>query len=280
MEQDEKTLPHPQVSIVIPAYNECLRIRKTLHRVLECVETRGWDAEVLVVDDGSTDETAAIVRAFMTEHPRLHLIKNPGNRGKGYSVRNGLLQAAGDVVLFTDADLSAPIEEAELLFETIRQGSDVAIGSRWLDRDRQTRHQPLYRRFFGRCFNAFTRLIMALPYADTQCGFKAFRREAAQVIFRLQRIERWGFDPEILFIARRLGYRVTEVPVTWGHDERSKMSYLRDGAKMLEDMAVIRTNSLLGRYEQAIAAITDTSTMVTPQVEVKQQVGAAGTAHQ
>lgn len=138
-----------------------------------------------------------------------------------------------------------------------------AIGSRWLERQRQTMHQPLYRRFFGRCFNAVTRVVMGLPYADTQCGFKAFRRPAAQIIFRLQRIERWGFDPEILFIARRLRFRVKEVPVTWGHDERSKISYLRDGAKMLEDMARIRSNSVRGRYEAAIAAMKDVSRIVT-----------------
>src|SRR6201991_3753919 len=198
-------MAHPQLSIVIPAYNESARIEHALDRVLSCVVERGWDAEVLVVDDGSTDDTAAIVQRWMTQQPRLHLIKNPGNRGKGYSVRNGLLQAAGDIVMFTDADLSAPMEEAELLMAAIQAGADVAIGSRWLDKQRQTIHQPLYRRFFGRCFNWVTRRVMGLPYKDTQCGFKAFKREPAQVIFRLQTIERWGFDPELLFIARRLG---------------------------------------------------------------------------
>ncbi|WP_074655806.1 dolichyl-phosphate beta-glucosyltransferase [Terriglobus roseus] len=255
-------MPH-QVSIIIPAYNERERIGQTLERVLECIDRREWDAEVLVVDDGSTDGTLDIVADFMEQSERVHLLRNPSNRGKGYSVRNGLLQALGDVVMFTDADLSAPIDEAERLFDAIRAGADVAIGSRWLERQRQTMHQPLYRRFFGRCFNAVTRVVMGLPYADTQCGFKAFRRPAAQIIFRLQRIERWGFDPEILFIARRLRFRVKEVPVTWGHDERSKISYLRDGAKMLEDMARIRSNSVRGRYEAAIAAMKDVSRIVT-----------------
>ncbi len=259
-------MSHPKLSIVIPAFNECSRIEATLERVMACVDAQGWDAEVLVVDDGSKDETAAIVERWMDLHPRLHLIENPGNRGKGYSVRNGLLQAAGDIVMFTDADLSAPMEEANRLLAAIAAGADVAIGSRWMDRARQTIQQPLYRQVFGRCFNGITRGVMGLPFKDTQCGFKAFRREAAQVIFRLQRIERWGFDPEILFIARKLRFSIVEVPVTWGHDERSRMSYLKDGMKMLEEMAVIRYNSLAGRYDQAIAAMKDTSGMVTAPV--------------
>jgi len=260
---------HPKLSIVIPAYNEAARIEGTLERVLWCVQTHGWDAEVLVVDDGSTDRTVEIVQKWASRHERLHLVKNPGNRGKGYSVRNGLLQAAGDIVMFTDADLSAPMEEGERLFAALDAGADVAIGSRWLDRQKQTLHQPLYRRFFGRCFNWVTRQVMGLPFKDTQCGFKAFKREAAQTIFRLQTIERWGFDPEILFIASKLGYKIVEVPVTWGHDERSRISYLKDGMKMLEEMGQIRANSLRGRYDRAIAELKDTSAMVTPQVPLQ-----------
>ncbi len=257
----------PQLSIVIPAYNESARIEATLERVMACVETQRWDAEVLVVDDGSRDATPEIIQRWMRRYPQLHLIKNDGNRGKGYSVRNGLLQATGEVVMFTDADLSAPMEEAERLLAAIADGADVAIGSRWMDKTRQTIHQPLYRRFFGRCFNWVTRTVMGLPFKDTQCGFKAFKRPAAQIIFRLQRIERWGFDPEILFIARKLGYDIREVPVTWGHDERSRMSYLKDGMKMLEEMAIIRGNSIAGRYDEDIAALKDTSAMVTPPVK-------------
>lgn len=267
-------MSHPQLSIVIPAYNEGTRIEAALERVTSCIAVRGWDAEVLVVDDGSKDNTAAIVQEWMESYPRLHLIQNPGNKGKGYSVRNGLLQAAGEIVMFTDADLSAPMEEAERLIAALADGADVAIGSRWMDRTRQTIHQPLYRQFFGRCFNWVTRAVMGLPFKDTQCGFKAFKRSAAQTIFRLQTIERWGFDPEILFIARKLKYVVREVPVTWGHDERSRMSYLKDGLKMLEDMAKIRANSLAGRYDEAIAAMKDTSTMVTAPVEHVTKVSA------
>jgi glycosyltransferase involved in cell wall biosynthesis len=277
LDEFEEAMASPQLSIVIPAYNEGARIERTLERVMTCVATQEWDAEVLVVDDGSSDSTPQIVQRWMVNHPRLHLVQNEGNRGKGYSVRNGLLQAAGDVVMFTDADLSAPMEEAERLLAALENGADVAIGSRWMDKTRQTIHQPLYRRFFGRCFNWVTRTVMGLPFKDTQCGFKAFKRPAAQVIFRLQRIERWGFDPEILFIARKLGYEIREVPVTWGHDERSRMSYLKDGMKMLEEMAVIRGNSVAGRYDEDIAALKDTSTMVTaPVVKVQARPQAHG----
>jgi dolichyl-phosphate beta-glucosyltransferase len=241
-----------QYSIVIPAYNESARIGRALSEVSRCIQERGWNAEVIVVNDGSRDTTAAIVQSFTQEHPYVRLIENGSNRGKGYSVRNGILNAAGSVVMFTDADLSAPMEEAERLFAAIRDGADVAIGSRWLERGRQTIHQPLYRQFFGRCFNAVTRMIMRLPFADTQCGFKAFTRSAAQTIFQLQRIERWGFDPEILFIALKRGYKVREVAVTWGHDERSRMSYLKDGIKMLEELVYIRWNAMTGVYNRTV----------------------------
>ena len=239
---------NPKYSIVIPAYNESTRLPATLDSVVGCIRKQGWAAEVIVVNDGSSDTTAEVVRDFARTAAEVRLIENPGNRGKGYSVRNGMLQARGDVALFTDADLSAPIEEAERLFAALEQGADIAIGSRWLESGRQTHKQPLYRQFFGRCFNAVTRMVMGLHFADTQCGFKAFTREAAQAVFPLQTIERWGFDPEILFIALQRGLRVVEVPVSWAHDERTRMSYLKDGMKMLEEIATIRWNALRGRY--------------------------------
>ncbi|MGA3134531.1 MAG: dolichyl-phosphate beta-glucosyltransferase [Terracidiphilus sp.] len=245
---------HPQYSIVIPAFNESARIPATLQSVVSCVRAHDWAAEVIVVNDGSRDATAEVVREFARYAPEVRLIENPGNRGKGYSVRSGMLQALGEVVMFTDSDLSAPIEEAERLFAAIAQGADIAIGSRWLESGRQTQRQPLYRQFFGRCFNAVTRIVMGLPFADTQCGLKAFTRAAAQTVFRLQTIERWGFDPEILFIALQRGYRVVEVPVSWAHDERTRMSYLKDGMKMLEEMAVIRWNAFRGRYGRPVDA--------------------------
>jgi dolichyl-phosphate beta-glucosyltransferase len=219
--------------------------------VLACVHARAWRAEVIVVNDGSLDCTADIVREYAARDGIIRLMENKRNAGKGCAVHNGVLSAEGEIVMFTDADLSAPIEEAERLFAALEDGADVAIGSRWLDRSRQTIHQPLYRQIFGRMFNGVTRAVMGLPFADTQCGFKAFRREAGRTIFRRQTIMRWGFDPEILFIALKMGYRVKEVPVTWGHDERSRMSYLKDGLTMLEELVRVRWNSLTGKYNVA-----------------------------
>jgi glycosyltransferase involved in cell wall biosynthesis len=246
---------YPKYSIVIPAYNESARIPATLRSVVDHIRAQGWNAEVIVVNDGSRDSTAQLVADFVKSNPEVRLMENPGNRGKGYSVRSGLLQAQGEVVMFTDSDLSAPIEEAGRLFDAIAAGADIAIGSRWLEKGRQTHRQPFYRRFFGRCFNAVTRSIMGLRFADTQCGFKAFTRAAAQTVFQLQTIERWGFDPEILFIALKRGYRVIEVPVSWAHDERTRMSYLKDGMKMLEEIAIIRCNAFLGRYNKKVEQI-------------------------
>ena len=250
-----EVIKYPKYSIVIPAFNESARIPTTLKSVVACIRQNGWQAEVIVVDDGSTDATGAVVRAFAETAPEVRLLENPGNRGKGYSVRAGILQAFGEVVLFTDSDLSAPIEEAERLFAAIEQGADIAIGSRWLESNRQTQRQPLYRQFFGRCFNYVTRGVMGLNFTDTQCGFKAFTRPAAQAVFQLQTIERWGFDPEILFIALKRGLKIQEVAVSWAHDDRSRMSYLKDGMKMLEEIAIIRWNAFRGHYTKQIKHI-------------------------
>ncbi|HEY3628879.1 MAG TPA: dolichyl-phosphate beta-glucosyltransferase [Terracidiphilus sp.] len=245
----------PRYSIVIPAYNESERIPATLRSVVDCIRAHGWDAEVVVVNDGSLDNTAEVVKEFARTAPEIRFLENPANRGKGYTVRHGVLHAMGDIVMFTDADLSSPIEEAEGLFAAIAQGADIAIGSRWLATSRQTHRQPLYRQLFGRCFNLLTRMVMNLPFADTQCGFKAFTRTAAQTVFQLQTIERWGFDPEILFIALKRGYQIREIPVSWAHDARTRISYLRDGLQMLKELAIVRWNALIGRYSGAVQAI-------------------------
>jgi glycosyltransferase involved in cell wall biosynthesis len=235
-------------SFIIPAYNESVRIRPTLDELLRYLREQEWDAEILVVNDGSRDDTAQIVRKYGETHPQVLLVENPGNRGKGFSVRNGMLHARGAVCLFTDADLSSPMSEAHKLFEAIAQGADIAIGSRWLEVELQTEPQPLYRQVFGRIFNLLLRVILGLHFADTQCGFKAFRRDAAQRIFPLQKIEGWGFDPEILFLARRAGLSVTEVPVLWAHSEGTRLHPLRDGMRMFVEVLRIRWNAMTGAY--------------------------------
>ena len=242
------SLPAPQFSIIIPAYNEDARIETTLRKIRDFIATRNWDAEVIVVNDGSTDETVSIVEKYASTYARLKLVDNRENRGKGYSVRNGMLHAAGELLLFSDADLSSPIEEALKLFEAISQGADVAIGSRWVQAKLQTQRQPLYRQVFGRIFNRLLRTMLALPFKDTQCGFKAFTRRAAQSIFPLQQIEGWGFDPEVLFLARRLGFKIVEVPVAWAHREGTRISPLSDGPKMLFEMITVWWNALAGKY--------------------------------
>jgi glycosyltransferase involved in cell wall biosynthesis len=239
----------PKYSIVIPAYNESARIRTSIQKILAHIPSQGWNAEVLIVNDGSTDDTAQIVRSYATQNSALHLVENPGNRGKGYSVRNGMLHANGEVILFSDADLSSPIQEADKLFAAIRGGADVVMGSRWLRAELQTQRQPLYRQLFGRIFNLALRIILGLHYRDTQCGFKAFTRRAARQIFPLQHIERWGFDPEILYLARRFGFRIEEVPVRWAHREGTRINPLWDGLRMFVEILRIRWYSMTGKYD-------------------------------
>lgn len=236
-------------SIVIPAYNEGQRLGATLDAVTAFVAQQHWRAEIVVVNDGSTDDTAELVRDRARKNPLIRLIENPGNRGKGFSVRNGMLNAHGDVLLFTDADLSAPITEAPKLISAIEAGAAVAIGSRWLDPSLQTHRQSLLRQFLGRVYNILMRIILGLNFKDTQCGFKAFTREAARLIFPNQHIERWGFDPEVLFVARRYHLKIAEVPVRWGHDSGTRIHPFRDGLQMFTEMLSIRWTDMKGEYE-------------------------------
>lgn len=206
--------------------------------------------EVLVVDDGSKDRTTEVVEFFQQKLPGLRLISNGANRGKGYSVRHGMQEARGRSVLFTDADLSAPIEEAAKLLEALKT-HDVAIGSRALDRSLITVHESRFREFAGIVFNTIVRLILRLPFVDTQCGFKAFRRERSKILFEQQRIERFGFDPELLYLARHHGLTTAEIPVRWGHSPATKVNMLRDSIQMFVDVFTIRWNSILGRYPRS-----------------------------
>jgi len=237
------------ISIIVPAYNEERRLPSTLDTLVAYLEARDFEfAEIVVVDDGSTDGTAALVERRSAELPMLRLLRNPGNRGKGYSVRHGMLEARGEWILFTDADLSAPIEELEKLVAAVRaQRAQVAIGSRALDRSLVERRQPGLREAAGRFFNIVMRLTTGLPFRDTQCGFKLFEAQAAREIFRRQQLNGFGFDVEALFIARRLGFRTAEVPVRWSDVEGTKVSALR-GLDAFIDFARIRVHQLAGRY--------------------------------
>jgi len=237
----------PDLSVVIPSYNEELRLPGTLDRIATYLQTYGGAAEVLVVDDGSKDRTAAVAESYRGKIPSLRVVSNRVNRGKGYSVRHGMQEARGRIALFTDADLSAPIEEAGKLIAAL-ENNDVAIGSRAMDRSLITVHESRFREFAGIIFNKIVRIILWLPFVDTQCGFKAFRRENCGVIFEQQRIERFGFDPELLYLARHHGLRTVEIPVRWGHSAATKVSMLRDSVQMFTDVFTIRWNALTGCY--------------------------------
>lgn len=241
-------------SIVVPAYNESARLGNSLEKILAYVQKRGWRAEILVVNDGSRDNTAEIARSFERLYGAIRLIENPGNRGKGYSVRNGMLHASGERLLFTDADLSSPIEESEKLFAALDAGAEVAMGSRWLQRELQRERQPLHRQLLGRLFNFVLRMILGVKYKDTQCGFKAFTRKAADVIFPRQQIERWGFDPEILYLAKKFHLKIAEIPVEWAHDDRSKINPVVDGVKMATELLRVRWYDISGKYAKATHA--------------------------
>jgi dolichyl-phosphate beta-glucosyltransferase len=244
----------PELSIVIPAYNEERRLGRALTKICEhfAGKPEGLAAiEIIVVDDGSTDGTARVAGEWMSKMPRLRLLSNGKNRGKGYSVRHGMLEARGRIALFTDADLSAPIFESEKLFAAIQAGNEVAIGSRAIDRSLIAVHQSRFRESAGIIFNRLVRVFTGLPFEDTQCGFKAFVRERCRVIFEQQRIERFGFDPEVLFLADRHGLRMAEVPVRWAHDPATKVHVLRDSLLMFGDLIYIRWNWLIGRYPQS-----------------------------
>jgi len=252
-------MPANTYSIIIPAYNEGLRLGASLEQITAFIAQQHWQAEIIVVNDGSTDNTAELVRKFASRNAAVRLVSNPGNRGKGFSVRNGMLNAHGDILLFSDADLSAPIAEALKLIAAINAGAEIAIGSRWLDPSLQTHRQSLLRQFLGRGYNLLMRMILGLNFKDTQCGFKAFSRKAARLIFPAQRIERWGFDPELLFIARRAGLPVTEVAVRWGHDRCTRIHPFNDGLQMFLEMLSIRWSDLRGRYQLASARTANLS---------------------
>ncbi len=241
----------PKLSIVIPAFNEETRILPTLEQIGLFLVAEGLNAEILVVNDGSTDRTPEVVEDRISSFKSiatLRVLQNPGNRGKGYSVRHGMLRAQGERVLFTDSDLSSPIEEYRKLAAPLDGGeASIAFGSRGLKESLVQTHQSWWREYSGRTFNIIVRTIAGLPFRDTQCGFKLFTGEAARAVFPLQTIDGFGFDVEILYIARKLGFRIVEIPVVW-RDVAGSRVRLSSGARAFLDVLRVRLQDLKGQY--------------------------------
>ena len=241
---------HSYLTVVIPAYNEAARIGATLQRILAYFDSQSWDGDVIVVLDGGADGTGEEVRRVSGTDPRVVVLDNEHNRGKGFSVRRGMLAASGQYALFCDADLSTPIEEAAGLIAAIDTGADVSIASRALAGSKIRVHQPWWRESMGRVFNWFVQRLALPGIQDSQCGFKCFRREVAHRVFALQRVERFAFDVEVLSIARSLGYRIAEVPVTWIDQPASTVNPVTAPASMLLDLVRIRINHMAGFYRE------------------------------
>nr|WP_290668660.1 dolichyl-phosphate beta-glucosyltransferase [Ardenticatena sp.] len=261
----------PFLSIVIPAYNEERRLPPNLKRVLEYLDTQPFEAEVIVVDDGSEDRTVERAREVVAGDPRVRIIENE-HYGKAYAVRTGMLAARGEIVLFSDADLSTPIHEVERFFPYFEQSYDIVIGSREGGGPNQRVGEPFYRHLMGRVFNLLVQLLAVPGIQDTQCGFKAMRREAVHDLFPRLRIHDGskgpvkgsmvtGFDVELLFLALQLGYKVKEVPVAWRYGRESKVNPLLDSWRLFRDVLMVRWNHLLGRYDmRPKAAVEGNST--------------------
>jgi dolichyl-phosphate beta-glucosyltransferase len=236
------------ISVVIPAFNEELRIAGTIQSVHDYLRKRYASYEIVVVDDGSTDATSKIVAALAKERNYLRLIRHVVNSGKGFTVKAGIFAASGNIIVMSDADLSTPIEESEKLLSYYEKGVDVVIGSRGLKESDIVGRQPWYRGRMGKIFNLFVRLLVIGDFRDTQCGFKMFRRDVARELFSRCRINHFCFDVEILFIAKKLGFRIKEVPIRWINSPDSKVKIFKDSLRMLIDLIIIRVNSYRGFY--------------------------------
>ena len=243
------TTGQPYISVVIPAFNEERRLGPTLESIATYLSRQPFTWEIVVVDDGSSDGTTALVEPMHASEPRISVIRCTQNSGKGHAVRVGFLESNGAVVLFSDADCSTPIEEFERLRAAIDAGADVAIGSRAMpDSDVRVR-QGVIRQTMGKTFNLLVRLATGLRLHDTQCGFKLFRRDRCLAAFRAQRLDGFAFDVELLFLAKRQGLRISEVPVAWVNSPDSRVHMVRDSARMFRDLARIRWNAITGRYD-------------------------------
>lgn len=243
----------PEISIVIPAYNESSRIVGPLGEIAAYLSSEGRSGEVIVVDDGSTDDTSAAATAALDAAPGIasQVIRYEENRGKGYAVKRGLLAASADVALFSDADLSTPIEELPKLVDPIRLGHfDLTFGSRAIDRSLIGTHQPWRREQGGKVMNLIIRTMSGLPFSDTQCGFKAFNMTRFRPLLDVMQIDRFGFDVEFLFVANFHGLRLKEIPVRWNDVEGSKVSVFRDTRRMISELSQIRRNARSGAYDK------------------------------
>ena len=249
MTADEQMVPRPEfLSVVIPAFNEALRVPPTIEKVSDFLRGRMGGFEILLVDDGSTDHTVAFVRRMTYKFPAVRIIQSPRNMGKGHAVRTGVMEARGELILITDADLSTPIEEIKKLLTAIDGGADFAIGSRALERSEIMIRQPWYRETMGRGFNVMVRMLVMDGLHDTQCGFKLMRADAARRVFGLSRIDGFAFDVEALYIAKRLGYKIAEVPVIWLNSPSSRVGLMSGPASMFGELLQIRLNAALKRY--------------------------------
>ncbi len=247
----------PKLSIVIPAYNEAARLGGTIHTVVEYLHKHLPDAELIIVDDGSNDDTAVVARRSLADTGSIEasVIPIDPNRGKGHAVRTGLLAARAGIALFSDADLSTPITETPKLVGPIERGEcDLTFGSRALDRSLIGLHQPWQREQGGRVFNLIVRAATALPFWDTQCGFKAFRMEVCRPIIEAARVDRFAFDVELLYVARLAGLRLQEIPVRWDHDAGRKIELVNDSFRMISQVLSIRRDARSGEYDKAISA--------------------------
>jgi dolichyl-phosphate beta-glucosyltransferase len=239
-----------RLTVIIPAYNEEKRLGPTLEKVFRYLQKWHASSEILVVDDASTDGTLALARKWQKKHPRIiRVITYPHNLGKGGAVRAGVLAARGNTILFSDADLSTPIEETEKLWKTMSR-ADLAVGSRSLKGSNIVIPQPALRKFTGWVFRTLTHLLTVSVVRDTQCGFKMFTRTLGLKVMKAQRVARFGFDVEMIFLAVKYGYRVVEVPVTWADSPNSTVNPLRDGLRMFANLLEIRLNDLRGFYQE------------------------------
>lgn len=230
------------ISIIIPAYNEEQRISATLDKIISYTNADNfYNYEIIVVDDGSKDNTTEIVGKYIEQFNVVRLVKQVVNQGKGAAVRRGMLDSKGDLLLFSDADLSTPIEELTKLIEKIKSGNDIAIGSRALNNDLIREHQPFYREIMGKTFNKIVQFLVIKGIFDTQCGFKLFTKEVGKKVFGLSKIDGFSFDVEVLYLASKLNYKISEVPVLWFNDDRSKVNPITDSIKMLNEIFKIKS---------------------------------------